>query len=86
MPDDSGGSVLVPRVFIGIFAVVWALVVVILVMGLPPDQRLLSAGPLAVVGAVIGALGYMSMVKRRAVRDRQKAMERMLEQRRRERV
>jgi uncharacterized membrane-anchored protein len=81
----------VPQWFIIIFAVAWSLVVLWLVSfsgnSSPPmssQQRLVAAAPLAVVGAVICALGYLSMVKRRAMRRSQSSLNRLLERRRQE--
>ena len=85
MADQPGAVSVGPRSFLAVFSVAWALVVVWLALSMPPEQRLLSAGPVAVVGAVIGALGYLSMVKRRAVRARQDSIQKMLKLRRQER-
>jgi len=81
----------IPMMFVAIFATAWALVVILFVLsdnGSPasfsPQQRLWAAAPLAVVGAVICALGYLSMVKRRAMRRSRSSLDRLLEQRRQE--
>jgi flagellar basal body-associated protein FliL len=81
----------IPLMFVVIFAIAWALVMLWFVssegMSSPSSsaqQRLPAAAPLAVVGAVICALGYLSMVKRRAMRRSQSSLNRLLEQRRQE--
>lgn len=84
MAGQPGAGSLGPRFFIAVFSVTWAIVVLWLALSAPPDGRLLSAGPVAVVGVVIGALGYLSMIKRRAVRARQASIQKMLELRRQE--
>ena len=81
----------VPLMFLVIFAIAWALVVLWFAgpagMSSPsssPQQRILAVAPLAVVGAVICTLGYMSMVKRRAMHRSRSSLNRLLEQRRQE--
>jgi hypothetical protein len=81
----------IPLLFIAIFSVAWALVVLWFVssndmspVASSPEQRLLAAAPLAVVGAIICALGYLSMLKRRGLRRNRSSLEKLLEQRRQE--
>ena len=76
-----------PLAFIAAFAVVWTLVVAAVTSTMPSgpwEGRLLAVAPLGVVGAVICALGYLSLMKRRAIRRHQSSLQKMLEERRRE--
>jgi hypothetical protein len=76
-----------PLAFIAAFAAVWTLVVAWVGATTPSgpwEGRFLAIAPLAVVGAVICALGYLSLIKRRAIRNHQSSLKKILEERRRE--
>jgi len=77
----------IPILFIVVFAIAWSALVFWYVafagaqsMPSTPQQRLWAAPPLVVVGAVICALGYMSLLKRRAMRGTRQSLDRLLEQ------
>jgi NADH:ubiquinone oxidoreductase subunit K len=87
MTQKQPGPDRTPFFIIAVFAVGWSVVVALFVAygggstgGSTPGGRLWTAAPLAVVGAVICALGYMSMLKRRAMRRSQSSLERLLKQ------
>jgi hypothetical protein len=65
--------------------VAWVLIVLTITSSVQPAQRVLVAGPLLAIGALITGMGYLSLIRRRALRVRQSSLERMLELRRRER-
>lgn len=63
----------------------WAVIVLYITATVQPAQRVLVAGPLLGMGALICGMGYLSLIRRRALRARQSSLERLLELRRRER-
>lgn len=64
----------------------WTVMVIVLTASVPPAQRVLLAGSLLAVGGLICGMGYLSTLRRRALRQRQDSLRRMLERRRRERT
>ena len=63
----------------------WTVVVLSFTASAPPAQRVLLAGSLLAVGGLVCGMGYLSALRRRALRQRQDSLQRMLERRRRER-
>jgi hypothetical protein len=73
------------RRFILGFAVLWGILISVVMLLVPPEQRPGSVIPLIIVGCVIGAMGYYSAIKKEVVRKREQSLQRLLEQRRRQR-
>jgi hypothetical protein len=65
-----------------VFALIWASMVTVVVMIMPPEQKLGAALPLTVVGCLIGAMGYYSTVKKEVVKSREANLQKLLAQRR----
>jgi len=64
---------------------VWAVVVLYITSTVALPQRAIVAGTLLAIGALVGGMGYLSTLRRRAMRARQDSLQRILEKRRKER-
>jgi len=65
---------------------VWVVIVLVITAPLALVQRVLVAGPLLAIGGLLCGMGYLSSLRRRALRRREGSLQRLLEQRRRERT
>ena len=63
----------------------WAVTVLYITATVEPAARVLVAGPLLAMGALILGMGYLSILRRRALRKRQDTLGRLLEKSRNER-
>jgi uncharacterized membrane protein YidH (DUF202 family) len=62
----------------------WVVIVLYITSTGAPAQRALLAGTLLAVGGLICGMGYLSILRRSALRQRQDALQRLLDKRRRE--
>ncbi len=85
MANDTDGRPSPVLLFLAAGYVAWVIIVLYITSPVEPAQRVLVAGPLLGMGALIAGMGYLSLLRRRALRQRQSSLERMLELRRRER-
>lgn len=85
MAKDSDGRLGPMLLVLAAGYVAWVVIVLFITSSVEPAQRVLVAGPLLAIGALITGMGYLSLIRRRALRMRQSSLERMLELRRRER-
>jgi len=65
-----------------VFALIWGAMVTVVVIMMPPEQKLGAALPLIVVGCLIGGMGYFSTVKKEVVKTREANLQKLLAQRR----
>jgi len=63
----------------------WTAFVIFYISGVPAGQRPLLGGSLFGVGCLLAGMGYLSMLRRQAMRQRQQSLAAILEKRRRER-
>lgn len=63
----------------------WAVIVLYITAPVEPAARVLVAGPLLAMGALICGMGYLSLLRRRALHERRDTLGRLLEKSRRER-
>ena len=86
MPSDTPARPSMPVVLLIIAFSAWTSMVLYLTAPIPPGQRVFVAGSLLAVGALICGMGYLSTLRRGALRKRQETLDKLLEMRRRERT
>jgi uncharacterized membrane protein YidH (DUF202 family) len=62
----------------------WVVTVLFITSSGVPAQRALIAGTLMAVGGLVCGMGYLSILRRSALRQRQDSLQRLLDKRRRE--
>ena len=74
-----------PLLIVAVVIAAWATAVVFYARTFPDGQGILAGGALFGVGCLIAGMGYLSMLRRVAMRNRERSMQKLLEKRRRER-
>jgi hypothetical protein len=84
MSDDTSRGLSPSQLLLAAGYAAWVVVVLYYTASLPPAQRFLVAGTLLAVGGLVCGMGYLSTLRRSALRQRQDSLQRLLEKRRRE--
>jgi hypothetical protein len=79
--NDGKPAPVVPLLLAGYAA--WVVIVLCITSSVEPGARVLVAGPLLAMGALISGMGYLSLLRRRALNERREALGRLLEKSRR---
>jgi len=85
MSDETSSGPLPALLLLVAGYAAWVVIVLYITSSVLPAQRVLVAGSLLAVGALVCGMGYLSTIRRRAMRQRQDSLQRILEKRRRER-
>jgi hypothetical protein len=74
-----------PLFIVAVVIAAWAVAVVFYASTFPDGEGVLAGGALFGVGCLIAGMGYLSMLRRSAMRKRESSMKKLLEKRRQER-
>ena len=74
-----------PLAIISVVIAAWGVAVTLYARSMPAPQGVYAGGALFAVGCLIAGMGYLSMLRREALRKRESSLKKILEERRRER-